>query len=839
MKRATSLVLALLLVLALAPGGSARAASAAYGSDIWLRDTVLQDGVVYSENIFWSGSYSQPRHEYYITYSPGGGTFVPSQGDGDGWNAGGDDNGDYDEDGIPGWLLALDGGEEEPEKGSSREPGASPEESGRAGGGVRPVVAYGSAVCDRLTTAAAAQYYEDNGYRVVGAINGDFYDTSTGFPLGLLVSKGNLMSGSSNYYAVGFRSDGSVVMGAPKLSITAQSAAGQLALAAVNKPRVEQGGATLLTYYYRSDHTTGISTAGVNVLCTITGGKAAIGGELVLQVSEVTEDKLSRTLEPNQVLLTQALTGPEAGLAFLRALTPGETVSVSFTTPDTSWNDVTEAVGAYYLLVENGVAQTGFDTGAAPRTAVGLKANGDVILYAIDGRQNGHSLGAALEVMAQRLVELGCVTAVGLDGGGSTTAVAALPDSEHAQLLNSPSDKSQRKVTNHILLLSSGESTGVSGSVYLTAGAPAVMTGHTVELAANLADTHYIPMRGTVELEASAGEITGTVFTAPQESGPVTITASAAGLSARREVLVVDGPDQMSIRRGGSAITSLTLTPGAAAELDVGAAYNHMPLEVFPTDVEWSVDPELGTIDENGVLTVGLSEGRGTVTASRGGVTATVALTVEADLPFVDLEGHWGAQAIGNLFYRGVFAGVTVDGELYAYPDNGVTRAEFSVLLARYLGLDTAQYAGTDIPFTDLTGVESWAGGAIRAMYALGIVNGVDASHFSPQSSLTRAQAVTMLGRMLALEERLEGGEETGEPDLPDVPLYPMEPDRTDGVPADLSQFEDADKVLPYAYEHFRTLVGLGVIEGNNGRLNPDEPMTRAAVCKVLAALPE
>ena len=43
MKRATSLLLTLALVLTLMPG-SARAASAAYGSDVWLRDTVLQDG---------------------------------------------------------------------------------------------------------------------------------------------------------------------------------------------------------------------------------------------------------------------------------------------------------------------------------------------------------------------------------------------------------------------------------------------------------------------------------------------------------------------------------------------------------------------------------------------------------------------------------------------------------------------------------------------------------------------------------------------------------------------------------------------------------------------------
>ena len=58
------------LALALLPA-QARAASPAYGSDVWLRDTALQDGVTYSENIFWSSGYEKPRHEYVFTYTPG------------------------------------------------------------------------------------------------------------------------------------------------------------------------------------------------------------------------------------------------------------------------------------------------------------------------------------------------------------------------------------------------------------------------------------------------------------------------------------------------------------------------------------------------------------------------------------------------------------------------------------------------------------------------------------------------------------------------------------------------------------------------------------------------
>ena len=118
MKRAVSLILTLALVLALGP--SAAAYSAAYGDEVWLRETQLHDGVTLSENIYWSGGYDQPRRESYITYAP--------------------------------------------------------EEDGR----VFAAAAYGETVCDRLTASTAAQGYEAMGYRVVGAINGDFYDTATG-----------------------------------------------------------------------------------------------------------------------------------------------------------------------------------------------------------------------------------------------------------------------------------------------------------------------------------------------------------------------------------------------------------------------------------------------------------------------------------------------------------------------------------------------------------------------------------------------------------------------------------------------------------------------------------
>ena len=151
MKRAASLILALALVLTLFPA-TAQAASPAYGSEVWLRDTALQEGVTLSENIFWSSGYDKPRHEYYITYTPSGGgsygTDRPSTGtEADPLQP---DAPPVDTD-KPNWLLSA---------------GASTLGfAGESGGPVVPVAAYGTSVCNRLTISEAARYYESIGYR--------------------------------------------------------------------------------------------------------------------------------------------------------------------------------------------------------------------------------------------------------------------------------------------------------------------------------------------------------------------------------------------------------------------------------------------------------------------------------------------------------------------------------------------------------------------------------------------------------------------------------------------------------------------------------------------------
>lgn len=57
-----------------------------------------------------------------------------------------------------------------------------------------------------------------------------------------------------------------------------------------------------------------------------------------------------------------------------------------------------------------------------PRTAAGVTADGELIVMVVDGRQR-ESRGVDLVELAQLMVGLGCVEAVNLDGGGSSTLV--------------------------------------------------------------------------------------------------------------------------------------------------------------------------------------------------------------------------------------------------------------------------------------------------------------------------------------------------------------------------------------------------------------------------------
>ncbi len=81
-----------------------------------------------------------------------------------------------------------------------------------------------------------------------------------------------------------------------------------------------------------------------------------------------------------------------------------------------------------------------------PRSAVGYDAaRSTLILVVVDGRQDGYSEGMTRIELANLMQELGCATALNLDGGGSSILLLA-DDSGALQVKNLPSDGSRRPI---------------------------------------------------------------------------------------------------------------------------------------------------------------------------------------------------------------------------------------------------------------------------------------------------------------------------------------------------------------------------------------------------------
>ena len=113
------------------------------------------------------------------------------------------------------------------------------------------------------------------------------------------------------------------------------------------------------------------------------------------------------------------------------------------------WADVFDAVGGGPLLLQDGavVGECNSGCGRQPRTGVGVTASGKILLVVVDGRQAKWSLGPTVDEFAQIMADLGAVTALNLDGGGSSEMVV------EGEVVNRPSDGQERAISNAILVL--------------------------------------------------------------------------------------------------------------------------------------------------------------------------------------------------------------------------------------------------------------------------------------------------------------------------------------------------------------------------------------------------
>lgn len=143
------------------------------------------------------------------------------------------------------------------------------------------------------------------------------------------------------------------------------------------------------------------------------------------------------------------LSGHGANADALAHIRRGDRVAIAQTLGSRLADEARLVVGGGPLLVEKGVVNvrsreesmaSDIAYGRAPRTGVGVKADGTVLLMVVDGRSQ-YSAGMSLKEFATYLKRFGAVSAVNLDGGGSSEMVL------DGKIMNRPSDGSERPVS--------------------------------------------------------------------------------------------------------------------------------------------------------------------------------------------------------------------------------------------------------------------------------------------------------------------------------------------------------------------------------------------------------
>ncbi len=259
---------------------------------------------------------------------------------------------------------------------------------------------------------------------------------------------------------------------------------------------------------------------------------------------------------------------------------------------------VKEAIATFGDLIRNGEIIAADHGDRASRTAVGITATGKVVFMVLDGRQGDLSCGGDMREIAQIMYEAGCVVAVNLDGGGSSTYVAKQPGDEELSVVSKPSDGISRSVSTSLFMVSTAPDSNAfdravieSKYAYFTEGASDTFTATAVSATGNQVDMPE-GVKWAVSDEAVGTITEDGIFTA-KAKGTAQILLKLDGVVVGYKNINVVDPDNVYFEKAKmNAIYDVAIT------LPVRVAYEGKSVAFVDTDVVLSVaDASHGKID--------------------------------------------------------------------------------------------------------------------------------------------------------------------------------------------------------------------------------------------------
>lgn len=595
---------------------------------------------------------------------------------------------------------------------------------------IRPVLNYGPYVMGGDIMSDMVAQVEADGSKVVFAINGDAYDTSNGVSNGLMIKNGVLIStsNSSGTQAVGFKADGTAIYGRTSLNITATPDGGApITVLHVNKERkLDTENVYLLTEQFAK--TTSSTQPGVEVVLNVTtpGYQGlVVGGQLTATVASVNRVEANVNKNNTPIGTGQIVLSANSGssrYAALNALSAGQTVTVDVrnNNSDVDWSQAVQALGIFHVLMQDGVLNEGAYENAEihPRTVLGIKADGSLVLFQCDGRQAGWALGVSFKNIVDYLKSEGCVTIFNFDGGGSSTITATLPGDENSTILNRPSDGNERANCNALLFVATSQPDASRELLHVY---PDIKEGYGnkvmvlengklgLKVGATDGNYHYQGLgdaslkyatEGGIGSVSKSGVLTAAAGT---HEGKITVSTQDGSASGELEVQVVDSLTKLTADR-----SILSVAPKATTRMSFTAEYNGSPVVLTSEALTFRLsDSSLGAIAADGTFTAADTQGTGELKISYKDYTLTLPVEIgKLPVPLNDFEedfteAGWKWRyfngADGGLGDRGGDARMSINyDERYVKSGDGSLRVDYDFATKPLTGTVTCETGPID-----------------------------------------------------------------------------------------------------------------------------------------------
>ena len=490
---------------------------------------------------------------------------------------------------------------------------------------------------DTLSTNIALA--QSRGYTVIAGVNGSPFDTSNGTTTGTLISNGRIISsnsGVSTYDSFAIKNDGTMFIGKSNLTFSYKTSNGTVInINTINKQKkTDDNNVYLYTRDYYSD-TTSLANS-TEVILKIDSGEVAVGKQLVATVEEVKTNVKRTAVEEGKVVLVAK------NIAALGNIKAGEKLTFDFVNNDKTydWNNVSQSINGFYEILKDGKPVNTSDPSVHPRTTIGFKEDGSIVLYVVDGRQPTFSVGLTDLACAQYMQSLGCVGAIRMDGGGSSTMALRMPGDTKLTTVNSPSDGQERNDADGLLICLKKDYDQTVGSDTLLHAYPnnVVLLENTVmDITVKATDKKYNPKTTPdykMEVVGDCGSITSdNKFQAKKGTGTGKVKITSGSAEAFVDVTVTNKVDEIY-----ATVNNLALSPSEKVTLNVKAYCDDSLLVCSNESFKWECSDGIGTINNKGEFVATSTAGvSGYITVSHGSASFKVMVTV-GQLP-VEITG--------------------------------------------------------------------------------------------------------------------------------------------------------------------------------------------------------